>query len=164
MAVQKLRDVVIKMARKHKDIINGQRRNKPLLIADKPLFKEIKQKITHEALNLLLRKWISAGKPVEELAALHQPPPNIKHDICKKECALPIQYSLPCKCFLYYCLVQDKVISPVLIYPRWLLIGLPTLQKMVGVCDIRIFVTVICHSKVITYQKLLINIKVMVWH
>lgn len=119
MAVQKLQDVVIKMARKHKDIINGQRQNKPLLIADKPLFKEIKQKITHKALNLLLRKWISAGKPVEELAALHQPPPNIKHNICKKECALPIQYSLPCKCFLYYCLVQDKVISPVLIYPRW---------------------------------------------
>lgn len=57
---------------------------------DKPLFKEIKQKSTHEALNFLLREWISAGKLVEELAASHQPPPNIEHDICKRECALPI--------------------------------------------------------------------------
>lgn len=119
VVVRKLRDVVIEMARKHEDIINGQRRNAPLLITDKLFFKEIKRKITHEALNLLLREWISAGKLVEELAASHQPPPNIEHDICKREYALPIQYGLPCKCFLYYCLVQDEVISPALIHPRW---------------------------------------------
>ena len=56
VSVRKLRDVVIEMAGKHKDIINRQRRNAPLLIADKPLFKEIKRKITHEVLNLLLRE------------------------------------------------------------------------------------------------------------
>lgn len=48
---------------------------------DKSLFKEIKQKITHEALNLLLRKWISAKKLVEELTASNKPPPNIEHDV-----------------------------------------------------------------------------------
>lgn len=62
---------------------------------DKPLFKEIKRKITHEALNLLLRERISAGKLVKELTASHEPPPNIEHDTCKEKCALPIQYGLP---------------------------------------------------------------------
>lgn len=56
VSVRKLRDVVIEMARKHEDTINRQRQNAPLLTADKPLFKEIKRKITHETLNLLLRE------------------------------------------------------------------------------------------------------------
>lgn len=90
MAVRKLRDIVIEMARKHEDTINRQRRNAPLLIMDKPLFKEIKRKITHEALNLVLREWISARKLVEELISSYEPPPSIEHDTCKKECALPI--------------------------------------------------------------------------
>lgn len=106
------------MARKHKDIINCQRRNAPLLIADKPLFKEIKRKIAHEALNLLLREWISAGKLVEDRTISNEPPPDIQHNICKKECPLPIQYGLPCKCFLFHDLVKDEVISPSLIHPR----------------------------------------------
>ena len=84
VAVRKLRDIVIEMARKHEDTINRQRRNAPLLIMDKPLFKEIKRKITHEALNLLLREWISAGKLVEELHSSHEPAPAIDQDTCKK--------------------------------------------------------------------------------
>ncbi len=54
--MQKFQDVVIEMARKHKDTINRQRRNAPLLVTDNLLFKEIKRKITHEAFNLLLRE------------------------------------------------------------------------------------------------------------
>lgn len=88
VAVRKLRDIVIEMARKHEDTINRQRQNAPLLIMDKPSFKEIKRKITHEALNLLLREWISAGKLVEELHSSHEPAPDIDQDTCKKECAL----------------------------------------------------------------------------
>lgn len=51
---------------------------------DKPLFKEIKRKITYKALNLLLREWISAEKLVKELIASYEPPPTIEHDTCKK--------------------------------------------------------------------------------
>ena len=83
----------------------------------------------YEALNLLLRKWISAGKLVEELAASHQLLPNIEHDICKRECALSIKYGLSCKCFLYCCLVQDEVISPALIHPCWFFDGPPYVTK-----------------------------------
>ncbi len=75
--MRKLRDVDIEMARKHKDTINRQCQNAPLLVADKPLFKEIKPKITHEALNLLLHKWISAGKLVEDRTISNKPPSDI---------------------------------------------------------------------------------------
>lgn len=129
VAVRKLRDVVIEMARKHEDTINRQRRNAPLLVADKPLFKDIKQKITHEALNLILREWISAGKLVEDLIHSNERPPDIQRNTCKKECALPIQYGLPCKCFFYYCLIQEEVISPSLIHPRWFFDGPPYVAK-----------------------------------
>lgn len=54
VVVWKLRDVVIEMARKHEDTINGQRQNALLLVADKPFIKDIKQKITHEAPNLIV--------------------------------------------------------------------------------------------------------------
>lgn len=84
IAVQKLRDVVIEMARKHEDTINRQRRNAPLLVVDKLLFKNIKQKITHEALHLILRECISAGKLVEDLAHSNKRLPDIQRNTCKK--------------------------------------------------------------------------------
>ena len=91
VSVRKLRDVVIEIAYKHEDTINCQRRNAPLLVANNPLFKEIKRKITHQALHLLLHEWISAGKLVEDLTILNEPPPDIEHNTCKKECPFPIQ-------------------------------------------------------------------------
>lgn len=123
VSVRKLQDVVIEMARKHKDTINRQRQNASHLVADKPLFEEIKRKITHEALNLLLRKLISAGKLVEDLTISNEPPPDIQHNTCKKEFPLPVQYGLPCKCFLFNCLVDDEVVSPSPIHPRWFFDG-----------------------------------------
>lgn len=91
---------------------------------NKPLFEEIKRKITYKALNLLLREWISAGKLVKEITASHmKPPPNIEHDTYKKKCALSIQYGLLCKCFLYHCLVKNKVILSILIHLYWFIDG-----------------------------------------
>ena len=117
------------MARKHKDTINCQRQNAPLLVANKLFFKEIKYKITYKALNLLLREWISTRKLVEDLIILNKSPPDIQHNICKKEYSLPIQYGLPCKYFLFYCLIEDEVISPLLIHPRWFFDESPYITK-----------------------------------
>lgn len=78
------------MVYKHKNIINCQRQNAPVLITDKRFFKEIKQKIIYEILNFLVHKCISAKKLVEKLTALYQPLSNIKYNICKKECMLLI--------------------------------------------------------------------------
>lgn len=123
VAVRKLRDVVVEMARTHTDTINRQRQNAPFLVNNKPAFKEIKRKIIHESLNLLLREWIAAGKLVEEIEKSDEPCPDIENDTCKLECALPIQFGLPCKCFLYHCLVRSEPISLTLIHPRWFLDG-----------------------------------------
>ncbi len=95
----------------------------PFWLRDKPLFKKIKQKNHFKALNLLLRMWISDGKLVETLTDSNKPPPNIQHDICKRKCRLPIQYGLPCKYFLYCCLVEDEIISLSLIHPCWFFYG-----------------------------------------
>ena len=129
VSVRKLQDVVIEMARNHKGTINRQRQNAPLLIADKPLFKEIKRKITHEALNLLLREWISARKHVEDPTISNEPLPNIQQNTCRKECSLPIQYGLPCKGFLFHCFVEDEVISSSPIHPRWFFDRPPYITK-----------------------------------
>ena len=117
------------MACKNKVIINWQTQNAPFWLRDKLLFKEIKQKNHFEALNLLLRKWISAGKLVEKLTDSNKPPPNIQHDICKRKCKLPIQYSLLCKYFLYFCLVKDEIMSLSLIHPCWFFYGRPYATK-----------------------------------
>lgn len=98
--------------------INRQRRNAHFLVNDKPAFKEIKRKITHEALNLLLREWIAAGKLAEELENSDRPCPDIENDTCKLECTLLIQFGLPCKCFLYHCLIRREPIALTLIHPR----------------------------------------------
>ncbi len=95
------------------------------MIADKPLFKEIERKITHEALNLLLREYISTGKLVEDLTISNKPHLDIQHNTCKKECPLTIQYGLPCKCFLFHCLVENEVKSLSLIHTRWFSDGPP---------------------------------------
>ncbi len=117
--MRKLRDDVIEMACKHIDTISRQRQSAPLLVADKLLFKEIELKITHETLHLLLREWISAEKLVEDFTISNKPPPDIQHNTCKKECPLSIQYGLPWKCFFFHCLIENEVISPSLIHPRW---------------------------------------------
>lgn len=68
---------MIEIAHQHKDIIYKEWQNAHFLIANKPLLKEIKQKITHEAFKLLFCKKISAKKLVEELATSYQPIQNI---------------------------------------------------------------------------------------
>ncbi len=99
VSVQKLQHVVIEMAGKYEDTINCQRQNTPLLVADKPSFKEIQCKIPHKALNLLLHEWIFAEKLVEDFTILNKPPPDIQHNSCKKECLLSIQLGLSDKFF-----------------------------------------------------------------
>lgn len=122
-AVSKLRDLVVEMARNHIDVINKQRGNVPRLVNNKPAFREIKRSITHEALNLLLCEWIATMMLAEDLEQLNQPCPNIEGNRCRIECLLPVQFDLPCRCFLYHCLIEQKLISMSLIHPRWALDG-----------------------------------------
>ncbi|MCJ1347103.1 hypothetical protein MMC31_005324 [Peltigera leucophlebia] len=78
MAVLKLRDLVVEMAQKHDNVVNKQRGHVPRLVNDKPIFGEIKQFITHEASNLLLREWIATLSLAEELEESPQSCPSIE--------------------------------------------------------------------------------------
>ncbi len=111
------------MARNHIDVINKQRGNVPRLVNDKPVFHEIKRSITHEALNILLREWIATMKLAEDLEQSDQPCHNIEGNRCRTECLLPVQFGLPCRCFLYNYLVEQNSIPTSLIHPRWALDG-----------------------------------------
>ena len=42
---------------------------------------------------------------------------------CVLDCSLPLQYGLPCKCWLYQCIAEDVHIPISLIHPRWLFDG-----------------------------------------
>lgn len=86
-------------------------------------FHEIKRSITHEALNLLFRDWIATIKLAEDLEKSNQPCSNTERNRCRTECLLPVQFGLPCRCFLYHCLVEEKAIPMSLIHPRWALDG-----------------------------------------
>ena len=68
-----------------------------------------------------MREWIAAVKLAEELKKFDVPCPDIENDMWKLECTLPIQLGLPCKCFLYHCLIRGKPLTPSLIHPRWFL-------------------------------------------
>lgn len=70
-----------------------------------------------------MREWIAAVKLAEELEKSDILCPDVENDTCKLECALPIQFGLPCKCFLYHCLDRSEPITPSLIHPRWFLDG-----------------------------------------
>ena len=127
--MRKLRNVVVEISQNHIDNINRQRRHSLFLVTDKPVFKKIKQKITHKVMNLLLREWIAAVKLAEKLEKFDIPCPDIENDICKLECIFPIQFGLPCKCFFYQCLIRGEPITPSLIHPCWFLDGPPSVPK-----------------------------------
>ena len=104
-------------------LITNAESNAPFLVNDKPAFKETKQKITYESLNLLLRELIAVGKLAEEIKKSDEPCLDIENDTCKLECALPIQFGVTCKYFLYHCLVWNEPIFLTLIHPHWFLDG-----------------------------------------
>lgn len=53
-----------------------------------------------------------------EDSSTNQSCPSIGGNRCRAECLLPVQFGLPCQCFLYHCLVEQKAIPMSLIHPR----------------------------------------------
>ena len=56
------------------------------------------------------------GYPMEPRAKLV----NLVWECCKKGCTQPLQYGLPCRCWMYECLPRGIPIPLSLIHPRWL--------------------------------------------
>ncbi|KAK0516443.1 hypothetical protein JMJ35_001046, partial [Cladonia borealis] len=82
------------------------------------VFKTIAPLITHEAINLILREWNIAKWWYEDYLDGKEGAP--KGSYYRKECDLPLQYGLPCACWLFEIVEQDTPIPRSLIHPRWL--------------------------------------------
>ena len=120
-AVQKLMREVQSQFSDRETEINNQRRNLPRIM-DRSAFAIIGRHITHEAIKMIMQQWTLAKRMAIDVADGTQ----IKlEEGCFQDCDLPMQYRLPCKCWLYHCVVMNVPIPFSLIHPRWLLDGPP---------------------------------------
>ena len=82
-------------------------------------FSKISPYITYEAMDLVLREWNAAKRWFEDVENEKVEAPEA--EACEQACDLPNQYSLPCKCWLFFCIPEGIPIPLSLIHPRWLL-------------------------------------------
>lgn len=100
---------------------------------DHQAFALLKGKITHAAINMISKELNFAKIAVEKFnhqisfgippgdSAIVEPP----GDKCIAECELPLRFRLPCKCWLYQCVVDSMAIPISLVHPRWFYKGPP---------------------------------------
>ncbi len=122
-SVQRICREVRRITLAHETEINDQRRNLPLLV-NRSIFGGLITLITHQAIEMLLREWNIASKwaldSADDDADEVDPEPE---QGCQLLCQLPLRYGLPCKCWLYQCIVEEIPIPISLIHPRWLYDG-----------------------------------------
>lgn len=102
--------------------INNQQISNPRLM-DRNLFQNLIGLITHQAIDLISRELDVAKKIMEDIAYCGDP---IIKSACESfiyDCELPLQYGLPCKCWLYSCVANIIPISISLIHPCWFIDG-----------------------------------------
>lgn len=104
----------------------------PVLI-DHSAFASLKGKITYLAIAMISRELNSAKINAERFnqqisfgvepghTVIVEPP----GDRCISECELPMRFGLPCKCWLYQCIIDQIPIPVSLIHPRWFYKGPP---------------------------------------
>lgn len=100
--------------------LEGQNKNNPRSIdVSRSFFIALLSRVTHQAIELIYRELIGVKQErldVEE-EGLFQAAIGNK---CQNACHRPKRYSLPCKYWLYRCVVSDIPIPLSLIHPRWL--------------------------------------------
>jgi hypothetical protein len=82
------------------------------------LFSKVSPYITHEAIELVIRKWNAAKQWFSKVEEEEEEAPEVES--CELVCDSPKQYSLPCKCWLFSCIPEDIPITLSLIHLRWL--------------------------------------------
>lgn len=86
-------------------------------------FNSIIGKITHQAIDLISRKLDAVKKLAEEIAYGTESGIEPVGESCVYNCELLPQYGLPCKCWLYCCVIDFSPIPISLIHPRWFFDG-----------------------------------------
>ena len=98
-----------------KAIFNNQRHKVPRLMNQK-IFARIRSLITHETIDLIIREWNLIKKWALEVKRGNEQ--VFSGNGCSLNCDLPMQYKLPCKCWLYNCIIDETLIPISLIHPR----------------------------------------------
>ena len=119
-AVEKIAVEVDEKIYTYQQHLERQKRNTPRSIdASRPFFKGLLGQITHQAIELLHRELIAVKGWVIDVEDEASRAPE--GDSCQKACHLPNRYGLPCKCWLYRCVIEGIAIPLSLLHPRWLI-------------------------------------------
>ena len=118
-SVQKICDEVRKKQLDQEILCNQQRIRNPRLI-DRNAFTLLIGKITHHAIGLVSRELDAAKSLAERILSIVPDGGS-----CVYDCELPLRYGLPCKCWLYKCIIDSVPIPVSLIHPRWFFDGPP---------------------------------------
>ena len=118
-SVEKITEEVDEIVYVYETEIERQKRNNPRIIdASRAFFRGLLGHITHEAIELVHKELIAAKNwalRVEDEASQ-----ELLGNGCQQACHLPPRYGLPCKCWLYRCVVEEIPIPLSLLHPRWL--------------------------------------------
>ena len=122
-SVEKIADEITEIIDTYECELERQKMNTPRSIdVSRSFFKDIIGHVTHQAIELVHGELISAKEWVSDVEeGVSQEPSG---DACQIACHLPKRYGLPCKCWLYCCVVSDSPIPLSLLHPRWL-VGAP---------------------------------------
>ena len=127
-SVQKICDEVKEKQIEYETMINQQRINNPRLM-DRFAFRHLTGKITYQAIDLVSRELDGAKKLAEEFNQRVYlgltSPIELTGESCVYDRQLPLPFGLPCKCWLYSCVVDVIPIPISLIHPRWFFDGPP---------------------------------------
>ena len=92
-------------------------------VLDRSAFKLMIGQVTHTAIDLISIELLALtalqrddDEAVQRLALVEPP-------VCQLDCTLPIQYGLPCRCFIARAINQGLALPLSLIHPRWLIDG-----------------------------------------
>ena len=105
--------------------LNRKMEHHPILM-DIKAFALLKGKIIHVAIEMISRKLDKAKLLMEKfnqqvsfgVAPNEFPVVESEGNRCSSKCELPMQFQLPCQCWLYWCVVDNISILILLIYPR----------------------------------------------
>ena len=122
LATKKIRNVIKEKYHRHEDETNKQRRTLPRLVElDRQAFVSVQHQITHDALERLIVEWNQTRLWANRLAREGGDEPG--EEGCVSNCELPLRFGLPCRCWLYPCLMEGISIPASLIHPRWFIDG-----------------------------------------
>jgi hypothetical protein len=90
----------------------------------------VKRKLTLYALELSMREWSTTKRMADEIDEGMEE--EFEFDLdegCTFGCELPVRYGLPCRHWMYNCLVEEVPLPLSLFHPRWLFDGLAILYN-----------------------------------